>query len=254
MVFGAGALLAIAACSNIDGVSYSYAGGGSAGSGSSSGSFGGTSGSSGHPDSTGQAFCSDRPLCGGRGCCPPGWRCLRDRCVAPGIACASDADCSGDRYCALALLEPRCFPRETLCDPDGGANEDCALATCAGPDLHLSRSESTCADVAVYVDNLGGGPLPAGAIITVEPRPTDAGAADADAGDDAGSPTLERVTGVTTDGILPGEVILMRIPAVPGHGALIARVDHDAGAAVVDCNPQNDTDDFYYSCHQVETP
>jgi hypothetical protein len=254
MVYGAGALLAFAACSNDD-YGYSYAGPGTVGSASSSASSSGF-GSSGR-ESTGQAFCSDRPLCGSRGCCPPGWRCLRDRCVAPGIVCASDADCSGDRYCALALAEPRCFPRETFCDPDAGLREDCAPATCAGPDLQLENSTTTCNDVALYVYNVGGAALTAGAIITVEERPTDAGAGDADAdadAGDAGPPAIERVTGVTTDGILPGEVILMRIPTVPGHGGLIARVDHDAGAAAVDCDPKNDTEDFYYSCRQVESP
>jgi hypothetical protein len=244
----------IAACSNDD-YGFGYAAPGRVGSASSSASSGGfSSGSGGADEPTSQASCSDRPLCGNSGCCPPGWRCLRDRCVAPGIACASDADCSGGRYCALALAEPRCFPRETFCDPDGGGDDDCAFATCAGPDLHLSASMTTCSDVATYVENLGGAALPAGAIITVEPRPTDAGAADAGDAGDAGAPALERVTGVTTDGILPGEVILMRIPGVPARGALVARVDHDAGAAVVDCNRENDTDDFSYSCQPVETP
>lgn len=221
---------------------------GSASSATSSGTTS-TSGTTGRPEG-GTTYCSDRPYCGTKGCCPPSWRCLREQCVAPGITCSSDAECASGRYCELAIREPRCFPRETYCDETGAtdAGKDCLHALCGpGPDVHLAKSQANCGEVTSYVYNFGESTLPPGAIIAVDakPRSFDAGP---EASGDAKAP-VTTFTAATTDGILPGEVVLMKVPIDSAYDTVMtARVVHDAGAATGDCNPTNDWDPVFNGC------
>lgn len=257
-------LALVVACSSID----DYAGGqpptafagrvsGTSSSASSSTSTGGSS--NGDPRAS---VCPDQPLCGDEGCCPPSWRCIFSSCVAPGITCRSDDDCSEGRFCALVLAEPRCYPRPNWC-PDDGVIRACPSGTCRnGPDLALGVAEATCSEVKLYVSNEGRESLPSGTAIAIDLDLAaseegldagDAGHGDAgDAGDagrgDAGRGVPDRtIVGYTTDGLLPGELAVMTIPAmIPVRAAVSARVAGDAG--VGSCGEDNDFTLVYNGC------
>jgi hypothetical protein len=177
--------------------------------------------------------CGNRPKCGLPGawgetdCCPQGWRCIDSACVAPGIPCTSNADCSDDRFCALELQEPRCYPARPA-----------TKATCsATPDVSvLGSNRDDCGPLDVHVQNLGGKSVPAGTAIRVDafllggPAPTDRDA------------SHETETLVTSDAILPGELVLIRSSSASDYRFhLEVSVVRDVDAAVDDCVSENDT-------------
>lgn len=219
-----------------------------ASSASSSSSSSGTSG-------TGEVYCQDRAYCGSRGCCPDGWRCIRNDCVAPGVTCEADADCSGGRFCAVEMVEPRCFPRLTWCGDEGETASSCTLGRCPdGVDVSIETASSTCNRVKFTIHNYGHHTLAPGALFEIEQRVLPSkGDAGADAGDADGGARITVTTEATTDAVLPDELTLVTLPAkIEPRAILTIRVVRDAGAASTDCYPENDVDSPFNGCAAVK--
>ena len=124
--------------------------------------------------------CNSSQTSCGKGCCAYGYICLLDVCIAPGLECERDSDCTAERYCEPTF--GRCLPRPALCDSvDAGPFEPRCLEPSCAPDKSalviagIAQWPCDCGQIngngssslGIRVQNRGRTTVPAGAQVNV---------------------------------------------------------------------------------------